>query len=133
MDNDKAVAVCSELIKELPVLLEELAKTSSLFAAPLVLDHLLLLIHFVRAVVVELHCCKRGPLRCYLQTGVTKPAVLQIITGPERYQLYQQLTRWCGTGKGAQSRVVSGAHPYLAPFTERTRCRHWTRLKQPAC
>jgi hypothetical protein len=42
-----------------------------------------------------------------VMTGATKPAVLQILAGPDRYQLYQQLIRWCGTGKAAQSRVVS--------------------------
>lgn len=106
-DNDKAVAVCAELLKDLAALLDELNKTSSLLAGPVVLDYLLLLIHFARAVAVESQCCKKGPLRWYLQTGVTKPAVLQILTGPERYQLYQQLVRWCGTGKSAQARVVS--------------------------
>jgi hypothetical protein len=105
-DNDKAVAVCAELLKDLPAQLEELTKTSSLLAGPQFLDHVLVLIHFARAVTVDSHCCKRGPLRWSLQPGVTKSAALQILTGPDRYQLYQQLTRWCGTGKAAQPRVV---------------------------
>lgn len=61
--------MCAELIKDIPPLLDELGKTSSLLAGALVLDHLSLLVLYVRAVAVENQCCKCGPLRWYLETG----------------------------------------------------------------